>query len=692
MILLLFSALMLQAPPDTTKRDSTRATRLNDLEVTVARRRDTLRELPMAAGVVTRTELGRGQATLGLDEAMTTVPGVYVANRWNYSLDQRLSIRGAGSRANFGMRGLKVYLDGVPQTLPDGQSQLTNVEFASLDRIEVLRGASSSLYGNASGGALLLNTVSPSAGPSSLNARIEAGSFGTVKWLAGGTVQSGPWSAGLQLSQFTFDGFRQNSAAESRQLAAVARRTFGSGTVVTFRVVAADNPHAENPGALTAAELAAKPDSAAGGNILRGADKSVSQQQVSLKVDQPLGRGVLSLMGFGLWRDLDNPLATPPPGTGRPPNAGTYNTIDRSAGGFRGEWSTPLATTLGMVVGADLQLMRDDRQNRASLSGAPTDEILLDQRERVMEVGPFLQLRWRPSPRVTVDAGTRYDAVNFDVEDKLLSDGIDNGGDRTMSALSGSAGVAFQATPNLTFYAQGSTAFETPTTTELVNQTGAAAGFNPDLDPQRAVNIEAGFRGRFGILDLAATGFTTNVRDAIIQVREVGGRAYFANAGETRNRGIEAGATVLISQRLSLQAAYTLADYTFTDYVLVNGAVSDTLTGNRLSGVPRNFFRAGVRAGPFAGFTFDADQVMSSSLFADDLNTIKVASWGAGVTNLRATWTGNTGGLRLTPFVSVQNLFDRSYVGSVTINGTFGRVFEPSPGRNAYAGLEIRYR
>jgi iron complex outermembrane receptor protein len=692
MFLLVLSALVFQAPPDTARRDTTRATRLNDLEVTVARRRDTLRELPMAAGVVSRAELGRGQPSLGLDEAMTTIPGVYVANRWNYSLDQRLSIRGAGSRANFGMRGLKVYLDGVPQTLPDGQSQLTNVEFAALDRVEVLRGASSSLYGNASGGALLLNTVSPSEGPSSLNARVEAGSFGTVKWLAGGTLQSGPWSAGLQLSQFSFDGFRQNSAAESRQLAAVARRTIGSGTVLTFRVVAADNPHAENPGALTAAELATKPDSAAGGNILRGADKSVSQQQVSLKMDTPVGRGVLSLMGFGLWRDLENPLATPPPGTGRPPNAGTYNSIDRAAGGFRGEWSTPLTSSLGMTIGADLQLMRDDRENRVSSAGVPTEEILLDQREKVMEAGPFVQFRWRPNPRFTVDAGTRYDAVRFQVEDHLLSDGIDHGGDRTMSALSGSVGVAFQASGQVSLYAQGSTAFETPTTTELVNQTGASAGFNPELDPQRAVNIEAGFRGRFGILDLSATGFVTNVRDAIIQVREVGGRAFFANAGETRNRGIEAGANVMVGEHLSLQAAYTLADYTFTDYIIVNGAVSDTLTGNRLSGVPRNFLRAGVRAGPFAGFTFDVDQVMSSSLFADDLNTVEVADWGAGVTNVRATWTGRTGGLQLTPFIALQNAFDRSYVGSVTINGAFGRVFEPSPGRNAYVGLEIRYR
>jgi iron complex outermembrane receptor protein len=345
-----------------------------------------------------------------------------------------------------------------------------------------------------------------------------------------------------------------------------------------------------------------------------------------------------------------------------------------------------------MTLGADLQLMRDDRENRVSSGGAPTDEVLLDQREKVLEAGPFVQLRWRPSPRLTVDAGTRYDAVRFKVQDNLLSDGIDHGGDRTMSAVSGSVGLAFQTSDRITIYAQGSTAFETPTTTELVNQTGASAGFNPDLDPQRAVNLEAGLRGRFGILDLSATGFVTNVRDAIIQVREVGGRAFFDNAGETRNRGIEAGATVLVSERFSLQAAYTHADYTFTDYIIVNGAVSDTLTGNRLSGVPRNFFRAGLRAGPFAGFTLDVDQVMSSSLFADDLNTVEVADWGTGVTNLRATWTGRTGGLQLTPFVAVQNAFDRSYVGSVTINGAFGRVFEPSPGRNGYLGLQIRYR
>lgn len=692
MVAALLATVLLQAPPDTARRDTTRVTRLNDLEVTVARRRDTLRELPMAAGVVSREELRRGQPALGLDEAMTTIPGVYVANRWNYSLDQRLSIRGAGSRANFGLRGVKVYLDGVPQTLPDGQSQLSNVEFAALDRVEVLRGASSSLYGNASGGALLLSTASPSAGPSSLAARVEAGSFGTVKWLAGGTVRSGPWSGGLQLSRFTFDGFRQHSAAESNQLAAVARRVLGSGTVLTLRVVAADNPRAENPGALTAAEVAAKPDSAAANNILRGADKRVSQQQVSLRLDQPLGRGTLGVTAFGLWRNLENPLATPPPGAGRPPQAGTWNSIDRAAGGVRAEWSTPLSSGLGLVLGADLQRMRDERENRASLAGEPTDEVLLRQRERVTEAGPFAQLRWRPGPRATVDAGARYDAVRFDVVDELLSDGVDNGGDRTMRALSGSLGVAVQPSSQVTLYAQASTAFETPTTTELVNQTGAAAGFNPDLDPQRAVNLEAGLRGRFGILDLTATGFVTSVRDAIIQVREVGGRAYFSNAGRTRNRGIEAGASVLAQERVTLQAAWTLADYTFTDYVLVNGAVRDTLTGNRLSGVPRHFVRAGARVGPFAGLTLDVDQLLSSSLFADDQNTVEVAGWGAGVTNLRATWTGTTGGLRITPFVAVQNLFDRSYIGSVTINGTFGRVFEPSPGRNSYVGLEIRYR
>jgi iron complex outermembrane receptor protein len=258
-----------------------------------------------------------------------------------------------------------------------------------------------------------------------------------------------------------------------------------------------------------------------------------------------------------------------------------------------------------------------------------------------------------------------------------------------MSSWSGNLGAAVEPGSGFTIYGLVSTSFETPTTTELVNQTGTSAGFNPDLNPQRAENVELGVRGRSGIAEFTATGFVTRVRDAIVQVREVSGRAYFANAGRMRNQGVELGVVLTPSRRLVLNAAYTWADYTFTDYLLQNGPVVDTLTGNRLAGIPRHFLRAGFRLEPFPSLAVDADQLMSSSLYADDANTIKVADWGAGVTNVRVSWNGLLNRLRMVPFVTIQNAFDRRYVGSVTINGFGGRVFEPSPGRNYVAGVEL---
>lgn len=188
---------------------------------------------------------------------------------------------------------------------------------------------------------------------------------------------------------------------------------------------------------------------------------------------------------------------------------------------------------------------------------------------------------------------------------------------------------------------------------------------------------------------LSLAAFQVRVQDAITQQRELGGRAYFANAGRTRNRGVEAGLAATIDPRLRLTAAYTFADYRFTDYTIRNGTAVDTLTGNRLAGVPRHFLRAGLRAGPVAGLTADLDQLVSSSLFANDANTLEVAGWGAGVTSLRLGWAGHLGTVRVTPFLSVFNLFDRRYVGSVTINGFGGRVLEPAPGRYLFFGTGL---
>ncbi|MDQ3209456.1 MAG: TonB-dependent receptor [Gemmatimonadota bacterium] len=689
-------ALLAQEPVrDTAALDTTRVRQLPEINVT--RTAEPLQRVPYAVGVVDRTEIQRGQQTIGLDEALNNLPGVVVANRYNFSLDQRISIRGAGSRSNFGVRGIKILLDGVPQTLPDGQSQLTNIDFANIERAEVLRGASSSLYGNASGGVVALSSEPAAAGPFAQRLRVQGGTGERdgddfYKWQSWTSGRSGDVSGTLSVSQFKTDGFRQHSAAEFRQLNAAMDYAVSGSTLATVRLSLADNPRGQNPGALTRAEYLANPDSAAANNIRRGADKDAQQHQLALRVRHFDARGnEYEATVFGLLRDLANPLAAPPP-TGVTPTSGTYVAIDRAVGGARVSANRRLGSAEQaprLTAGVDLQRMRDNRQNFVSNAGQPTTTVILDQREQVTEFGPFAQVNWNPAEQWLVSAGARLDWARFALSDRALSDGDDSGA-RTMSAVSGNLGLSLSLGEHFVPYVNVATAFETPTTTELANQPDGSGGFNPDLGPQRAVNYEIGARGQpVPKVSYSVALFLGRVSDAIVQGPEIGGRAFFRNAGKTHNDGAELGLTVSPTSGLTLRGSYTYARYRFTDYQLADGTVLD---GNRLPGVPEHFWRFGLRTALPADFFVDADHTISSSIVADDANTTYVDAWGAGITNLRLGWDGQSGQVEFAPFLGVNNLWDRRYVGSVTLNGVGGRVFEPAPRRIVYIGTEIGFR
>lgn len=698
----LASAVYAQEParPDTVVVDTSRITRLPEINVT--RTAEPLERVPYAVGVVDRAEIQRGQQTVGLDEALNNLPGVVVSNRYNFSLDQRISIRGAGSRSNFGVRGLKVLLDGVPQTLPDGQSQLTNIDFANIDRAEVLRGASSSLYGNASGGVVAFSSEAAAPGPFAQRVRVQGGSGRRdgddfYKWQSWTSGRSGDVSGTLSVSQFKADGFRQHSAAEFRQLNAAMDYAVTGSTLATLRLSLADNPRGQNPGALTSTEYLLNPDSAAANNIRRGADKDAQQHQLALRLRHfDDGGNEYEATVFGLLRDLANPLAAPPEGVTPPivvgPSNGTYVAIDRAVGGIRMSANRRLGRdeeSPKIAAGLDLQRMRDDRENLVSDAGRPTPTVILDQREQVTEIGPFAQLQWSPSERWLVSGGARFDWVRFDLDDRFTADGDDSDA-RTMSAVSGNVGLSLSFGDQFVPYVNVATAFETPTTTELVNQPDGSGGFNPDLGPQRAVNYEVGARGQpVPSVTYSVALFLGRVSDAIVQGPEVGGRAFFRNAGKTHNDGAELGVNVSPAAGLTLRGSYTYARYRFTDYRLADGTVLD---GNRLPGVPEHFWRFGLRSSLPADFFLDADHTLSSSVVADDANTIYVDAWAAGITNLRLGWNGESGQLEFAPFLGVNNLWDRRYVGSVTLNGVGGRVLEPAPRRVVYIGTEIGYR
>jgi iron complex outermembrane receptor protein len=683
-----------QQPRDTVAVDSLSRTRLPELEVRVTRDESDARRLPFAVHTVEAEAARRARLTVGVDEMLSRIPGVMVLNRWNFSLDQRLSLRGAGSRANFGFRGVKILVDGVPQTLPDGQSQLSNLELGTVGRVEALTGSAGALYGNASGGVLAFETETPKH-PVALRLRSVAGTFGTWKTQGVASSRGDRLSVLASGSAFQTDGFRQHSAARTRLFNAKADYTLSGSSTIGVSLSLADLPRAENPGALTTAEYAARRDSAAGNNILRVADKAVSQEQAAVRWRWTPGpASEIGVTVFGLHRDLENPLATPPP-FGAGPTAGTWNGIRRHAGGVRLTGAAPLGGSgapLRLSAGVDVQAMRDDRRNERSVSGVPTGEIITDQRETVEELGAFAQAAWEVGPSVVLQGAVRGDRLSFRVRDNHLADGSDQSGAREFESLSGSLGASWTSGPAAVLYANLSTSFESPTTTELVNQAGGTAGFNPDLGPQRTATLEAGLRGDLSTVALhySLSAFSGRVRDAIVQARELSGRAFFANAGRLRIRGIEASLGLSPASWLRLDGAWTLADHRFTEYRVPNGAVVDTLDGKRLPGVPRSYLRLSGTAA-LGRLTLELEQSIAGELFGDDANAIRVAGWGTGVSSLRAEGRVSLGTVELAPFGAVENLFDRRYVGSVTINGFGGRVLEPAAGRQGYVGMEVRW-
>ena len=680
------------------RKDSAAARTLARVRVSVARSDVTAQTAPWALGVQTKAEIGGARSTLGIDEALPNIPGVYVANRYNYALDQRLSIRGAGARANFGMRGVKVLLDGVPQSLPDGQSQLTNIDLADISRVEVLRGSASSLYGNGAGGVLSFSSDRSAPDPLGESVRITSGSFGMTKLQERTSGRVGGFVAALSWSRTTLDGFRQYDRSDSRQILGSLDYALSAATTLALSVSAADVPKALNPGALTAAEYAANRDSASAFNIRRGASREVSQQQYAFRVHHSSDdSGEWSAVVFAHRRFVDNALATAPPAPAGPTN-GIYSTINRWVTGVRLDGSRPLCDCSGapqISGGLDYERSFDIRRNRRSSGGRPVaavDTLLVFQDEVVTAVGAFAQLQWKPVTPMTVSTGVRYDQLNFDVRDHFMADGIDNSATRTMTSPSWHIGATYIVNDAFTPYATYSTAFETPTTTELQARTDGLGGFNAALGPQHEQTIEGGARGAIGArVTYTASVFHSRADGAIVQFLETNGRAFFRNAGRTQNDGVELGLTARPASWLDLSAAWTLSSYTFTDYRVQNGAVLDTLDGRTQAGVPDHFVRLGMRA-HWQGASIDIDHTLSSAMWADDRNTQRIEGWGSGVVNVRASWSGTVHDLHLQPFVAVNNLTSESYVGAVTLNGAGGRTIEPAPLRNFYFGMEIGWR
>jgi len=696
---LVWWGVMVPAVATAQKPDSVAKDTLPAVVVSATRADRPLSRTAAAVATVTRADINTARPTWGLDEALGGIPGVVDQNRYNFSLDQKLSIRGAGARAAFAIRGIKVLVDGIPQTLPDGQGQLTNLDLSEVDHIEVERGSSSALFGNASGGVISIWTDPTAPSPLSEDARVVGGRFDGgrtwTKWTSTTRVRVGEGSAMLTASRLSYQGERDHSAADLRDLNTRLRLPVGDHWSLAAVAAYGDDPRADNPGALTNSELHANPDSAAPANLTRDAGKAVTQGQGGVTLRRAFDNGgEADATIYGFTRDLNNPQTF------------AFIRLKRFDYGARFTLAEPFA--LGpfaqvLTGGFDFQRTRDDRVNFNYVGASATADTSrqLDQLEQVTEVGPFVQSAVTVAPRVAVTAGVRYDWVNFQADDRLVDSVkaltnpiyLNDSGRRLMRAFSGSLGAAFAATERLTVYANAGSSFETPTTTELANRPDTLGGFNPFLQPQRTWSYEIGARGEpSDLVRWNAAVFQADVQDELIPFQEPSSpqRVFYRNAGSARNRGLELGADAMPAPGVRVSLTYTYSHFRYADYQYAVGATTYVLNGRPLAGVPEHWVRALVGVHPWGanGAWMELETVHASSQLLNDTLSTRAAGWWR--SDLRLGWGGSVGGVRLDPFFAVENLFNHHYVGSVTVNAAGGRYYEPAPGRNFYVGMELR--
>lgn len=670
------------AQTDTTRRDTAF---LAPTIVSVVRTTMELHEAPYAIGVTTRDEIQRGRPGLALDEALAGIAGVQVDNRFNYALGERISIRGFGARAQFGVRGVRVILDGIPMTLADGQTSLNNVDVADLVRAEVIRGPASAMHGNAAGGVIQLHSDGGPGvtGNGISSVRVETGEHGLVRTQGSLALAVRAFEYGFTGSRLRYDGYRDWNEAQNDRFGFHARGDVGDRRLgVTFNWVDYD---AQNPGGLSRAILDTNRRVAFTNNLRFQTGERGNQGQLGVTWQQPIRGAQLDLSAHGLQRDVDNPI----------PNR--IVVIDRAAGGARAVLSGAPSIgrrALRLSGGAEWQIQRDDRLNYVNVDGS-RGAVSLDQLERVNNVSAFTQAHVDLLPRLALLIGARYDGIRFEADDRLTSGDPDDSGERTMRAISPSVGVTVSLTRLLDLYSNFSTAFETPTTSELANQESGAGGLNPALDPQHTRSIEAGLNGRVRSATIAGTyqiaAYDARVTDALIpfEVATLPGRQYFRNAGSTQHRGIETGASLVLPRGFLLRASFTHTDARFADYEVTSGGATTVYDGNRVPGVAANRADATLSFQPRNVF-LDWDTRASSSIPVNDANTERSPAYvlhgiRAGVRELSA------GSMRFAPHLGVMNLFDAEYNTSVVVNAFGGRFYEPGPPRSIYGGMAIRF-
>ncbi len=675
------------APMETLDRVVVTATRLETVDAFDA---------PASTSVVALGD-GGARPQAALSEVLDGIPGLLARERQNLAQDMQLSIRGFGARSTFGVRGLRLYADGVPATMPDGQGQVSHVTMLAADRVEVLRGPFSALHGNSSGGVIQVWSDIPDEGH---EARVQASVASHDSTVIGARLRGAGDVLGYSVAASVLDtqGYRDHSAARRESLNAKLRFRPGTGTL-DLLLNHFNAPNAKDPLGLTRVQAWQDPSQASPVATQYDTRKSVRQDQLGAVYEWPFADGHrLRAMAYGGRREVEQYLALPIAAQANRLNSGGVIDLDNDYGGadLRWSWSGDLAgRPFELSAGANADRQRQHRRGYENFVGTTLGvrgALRRDERNQVWNVDQYAQAWWRIAPRWSLLMGARHSRVGFRSDDDYIATGNpDDSGRVAYERTTPVAGVVFAPVDAWRVYVSFGRGFETPTFNEVGYRADGGAGLAFDLRPATTRNAELGmkWRGEHGARVEAAL-FRADTDDELAVARNVGGRSSFRNVGAARRQGVEMQADMPLSEAWQLQAAYTWLDATFRDSFPIctaSGCTSPVVqvaAGTRIPGVARQ--QASLRLRWQGAHWNAAAQLLGvGDVTVNDTGSERAP--GYGLLNLEVARDWLVGSGRLQGFARIDNALDRFHIGSVIVNEGNGRFYEPGADRTFTVGL-----
>ncbi len=661
-------------------------------------------DLPMAIDVVGKKDVQDSQLQYQLSESLIRLPGITAQNRNNQAQAPKISIRGFGSRASFGVRGIRIYVDGIPLTMPDGQGQPGIVDLSSIRSIEVMRGPFSALYGNSSGGVVQLFTENAPKTPE-IEATTMFGSDDTTRNIlkAAGTNENLEYA--FSASSFDTDGYREHDRGKKEQATAKFKINISDDTKLTALVNWIDQ-NAQDPNGLPreadALDPSAFDDPEGVSQAMLSANTRIdrSHTQVGFNLEHALNdNNSLHLMTYVGNRDVSTIIATRQNGS----NA-IDSSIDKEFYGTDIRWDNHgqlFGKDYNISLGVNYGKSTDARTTTEVLDTfVPVNNLTRDEDNVVDNFDQYIQGRLAILDNVDVHAGLRHTKVNLEVKDKLITGpNTDNGGHIDYQKTTPAIGAVWKVTPSFNLYANYGKGFETPTFFEAAfDSTGADAQPNLGLKASESKNLEIGAKAF--ITDNTQVNlnlFRITTEDELVVQESASGRSVYTNANDTKRSGAELSIESQFDHNISTYFSYSLLDAKFdSDFTrdkLGFGATgTETIAaGNRIPGTYKTQIYGEVawQYTPF-GFTTALEGSHHSKVYVDDLNSDKAPSYT--IFNLRAGFEQHVGRWHFKEFLRVENMFDKKYIGSVRINDSRGRFFEPAADRTYLIGLGANYQ